>query len=218
MNRTLAFLAALALAAAGCETRTLCAVDPGTPDPGAADVPADLPPPDVPGDGVAPDAPPADGIGDDVPDVPRDALLPAEYVPAGSFRFRMAGRDGAAFRVEVVARDFTALFGIALRVEWDPSKATLAGVETLPVFGDEGEGAAVYRAAEVHPGSLALGLTHRYYLWEADLAGDVVVATLRLRPVDGTPVGLSFYAPRSLVLDNDLGRVDATYLPAILYP
>ncbi len=211
-----AVLALLPAAMAGCGTKSLCATDPGT----TADVAA----PDVPGADADDGAPPGDGVQADVPveatgdDVAHDTVQPASYVPARSFRFRGAGREGQAFKVEVVARDFDAVFGLALRVEWDPASLALVSATPQAIFGAEADGAGVYRAAEVRPGSLALGLAHLYYLANEPLEGDVVVATLLLEPLDGRPADLAFFAPRCLVLDGDRSPIEASYLPAILNP
>lgn len=204
-------LSMLAMAAAGCDTKPLQVTDPGKPaDVPTADVPtADVPVADVPGDGTG-DAPAADVL--------HDVVKPAEYVPAGSFRFRGAGRDKDAFRVEVVARDLPAMFGMALRVEWDPAALSLVSATPAALFGDEAAGEAVYRAAEVRPGSLALGLAHLYYLATTPLEGDVVVATLLLKPLDGRPADLAFFAPRCLVMDADRAAIEATYLPSTIMP
>ncbi len=191
---------AAALMAAGCDTKPLAVAA----DPGPADVPADV------AADVAPDVP--------VDDVLHDTVVPVDYLPAGSIRLRAAGRDGDAFRIEVVARDFTPVFGMALRVEWDPASLSLVSAATAPIFGDEAQGEAVYRSAEVRPGSLALGLTHLYYLANTALTGDVVVATLTLKSLDGHPADLRFFAPRCLLMDSDRVAIATTYLSATLNP
>jgi hypothetical protein len=217
MNRNLASgLALAALLAAGCNYPWPDRADPGAADPGPS---ADLPVLDVPSGDLPGDLPADRGDGDTAaPDVPRDAVLPADAVPAQSFRFRMAGREGDAFVIEVVSRDLPAVFGMALRVEWDPARMALVGAQAAPVLGDEGAGEAIYKVAEIRPGSLALALTNAYYLWDDALPGDTVVATLRLKPLDGRPADLSFFPARCLVVDHDLGRVDATYLASVVYP
>jgi hypothetical protein len=199
-NLVIPFLCAAALLVAGCDTKPL-----SIPDPGAPDVPAD-----VPGE-VAPDVPVVD-------DALHDAVVPVAYIPAASFRFVSAGRDGEAFVIDVVARDFKATFGMALRVEWDPAALALVSARPAAIFGDEAAGEAVYRAAEIRPGSLALGLTHLYYLAATALPGDVVVATLKVKSLNGTPADLRFFAPRCLLMDGDRAPIDATYLTATLNP
>jgi hypothetical protein len=103
-------------------------------------------------------------------------------------------------------------------VEWDPASLSLVSAVPAPVLGDEGAGEAIYKAAQVRPGSLALGLAHLYYESNTALEGDVVVATLVLKSLDGRPADLRFYAPRCLVIDSDRSPIAATYLPSTLQP
>lgn len=147
---------------------------------------------------------------------PRDAVLPGDYVPAGSMRFRMAGREDGDLLVDVVGRDFRGVFGVALRVEWDPTLATLVQASAGPALDSAGD--TVGAAAEVRPGSLAVGLALRTYTDAADWTGDRVVATLRLRPLGGAPIPLAFLETRSLVVDGGLNRQAVTWLPAVAWP
>lgn len=185
--------------------------DPGTFDPGGIEDPGTIVPDAVEED-VAPER-------DEGPagDVLRDALVTAPWVPSPSVRFQAGVRDGDAWTVEVVARDLPAVFGIALRIDFDPARLAFVDAELPPVFGAEGEG-GIYRAAEVRPGSVTLASSHRSYMAETALAGDTVVARLKVRPLSGAPVDLSFFAARSLVLTRRLEAVAVTYLPATLHP
>lgn len=181
------------------------------------DIPAGDAEPEIP-DSAPTDGPGTDGpaASDEGPGGPRDAVLPAEYVPARSMRFRMAGREDGDLVVEVVGRDFTGVFGIALRVEWDPALATL--VSAAPGTALDSAGETVGAAAEVRPGSLAVGLALATYTDAADWSGDRVVATLRLRPTGTGPIPLSFLEVRSLVFDGGLNRQTVTWLPAVAWP
>ena len=199
-------------AVSGCDKKSLCVrppADPGTVDPGGVD------------NGSMSDAITTDIV--DLEGAPTEVfqgetVVPAAYIPPASFRFQGAGREGDAFRVEVVARDVKAVFGIALRVEWDPAALSLVSVVPAPILGDEGAGEAVYKAAEVRPVSLAIGLAHLYYEANTALDGDVVVATLVLKSLDGRAANLSFYEPRCMLVDSTRTQIDVTYLPSVLVP
>ncbi|MBP7126960.1 hypothetical protein KBD49_11415 [Myxococcota bacterium] len=225
MKAMLRFAAVVVLLASwACDTGGAVGIpsDPGradwlpwvedVPDVRETDAPADTGsgnPTDLPGtDGTAPE--------DQGPEGPRDAVIPGEYLPARSMRFRMAGREGDDLLVEVVGRDFTGVFGIALRVEWDPALATL--VSATPGTALDSAGDTTGAAAEVRPGSLAIGLALGTYADAADWTGDRVVATLRLRPLGTGPVPLSFQPARSMVFDGGLARQDVAWLPAVAYP
>ena len=138
-------------------------------------------------------------------------LQPQPYIPARSFRFEFARRDGDTLEVQLIARDLGAVFGIALRVEWDPTVLSLADATMAPLFGEQ---QAVYRTAEVRPGSLALAGAFLGSKQETSLDGDVVVATLKLRVQAAGSSPLAFFEPRCLVLTRRLEKVDAVFLPA----
>jgi len=213
---------ALLLAATGCDTGGAVRIpwDSGRgdwmpwvedlPDAGQGDAALEVP------DAVLPDAGDLPAAADEGSSGPRDAVLPGDYLPARSVRFRMAGRDEGDLRVEVVARDFTGVFGIALRVEWDPTLATLVSAAPGTVLDSAGD--TVGAAAEVRPGSLAVGIALKTYTDAADWTGDRVVATLRLRPAGAAAIPLSFVLTRSSVVDGGLNRQEVTWLPAVAYP
>jgi len=152
-------------------------------------------------------------------DMPHDLLVQQTYVPDGSLRFEMAGREGENVLVNVVARNLGEVFGVALRVEWDPKDLEMTSVSFTEVFG-EGDKHGVYLAAEVNPGSLAIGAAHKGIEngKETSLDGDVIVATISFRPDGAGETGLSFYQPRCLVLTGKLGKVDVVYMSAKLWP
>lgn len=226
------FLASLCLAGCGSDLATL-------PDGVLSDTVADVPATDatvdagdlpgdaasdaVPADATPADATPADATPADVapadpgPDTVRDAIVPGAYIPAKSFRFEPAGRDGTAFLVDVVARDLGEVFGIALRVEFDPARLDVADVAFEPALGADGS-EAYYKWAPVRTGSVALGLTLATYSADTTMAGDVKLARLKVVPKGTEPAELSFFTNRCLVVTNRLEKVDATYLKATVYP
>lgn len=171
-------------------------------------------------DAVEADAPDPDAGDRDVPvqgDVGPGMLVTTPHIPPMSFRFEAAGHADGVWRIDVVARDFPDVFGVALRVEFDAAALAFEGADLAPIFGEEG-GGAIYRQAEVRPGSVTLGLSHLSFLAEAPLEGDQVVATLSLRPLTDAASELTFFAPRSLVLTRRLESLSVSYLPATLHP
>lgn len=178
------------------------------------------PPPvggDTPTDAAAnDDLPPSDPWPQ--PEVgPEVALNPIPYIPPRSFRIEPAGRDGDSLLVHVVARDLPAVFGIALRIEWDPEVLHLRETMLEPVFGENGS-SAIYKAAEVQPGSLALAWSFLGSKKEAPLSGDVRLATLKLGVVRAGTTSITFFGPRCLVLTRRLDRVESVYLSAVASP
>ncbi len=163
------------------------------------------------GDTVSPDDSALPDMGPEV------TMVPQPYIPAKSFRLEPAGREGDALVVHVVAHEFPALFGVALRVEWDPSVLDLRETSIVPVFGEE-EGTAVSRAALVRPGSLALAWAFLGSKQEAPLPADTRMATLTFGVLRPASSPLSFFAPRCLVLTRRLDRVEAVYLGAQVAP
>lgn len=147
---------------------------------------------------------------------PEVTVIPRPYIPAKSFRLEPAGWEGEYLVVHLVARDFGAIFGVALRVEWDPSVLVLQDASLEPVFGEEGK-AAIYRAAEVRPGSLAMA-------WallgskEFAISKDVRFATLKFAVQRPTFSEIAFFEPRCLVLTRRLDKVAAVYLSAVVSP
>jgi hypothetical protein len=185
------------------------------------DVPDALDPgPAVPDDGGEPDSLVPDATDRDLPaqrDVEPGTLVTTPHIPPMSFRFEDGGQTNGVRRIDVVARDFPDVFGVALRVEFDAAALAFEGADLAPIFGEEGSG-AIYRQAEVRPGSVTLGLSHLSFLGEAPLEGDRVVATLSLRPLTDAACELTFFAPRSLVLTRRLESLSVSYLPATLHP
>ncbi len=183
------------------------AVDSGIPgdaeEPGAFEVVAD----DV---AIPEDVPPLD-VGPEV------TIQARPYFPARSFRLEPAGRQGDALLVHVVARDFDALFGVALRVEWDPEVLVLRDTALDPVFGEAGT-AAIYKVAEVRPGSLALAWAGLGSKTEVPLTGDVRLATLTFGVVKAASSSITFYVPRCLALTRRLDKVESAYLSAVVTP
>jgi hypothetical protein len=118
----------------------------------------------------------------------------------------------------VIARSLGTIFGVALRVEWDASAFERVESKVQEVMGTEDSGIAIYRDGEVRPGSLAVAASHLTNLAETDLDGDVILATLSLRSLNGEPSRLSFFEPRCLVLTRRLDRVATTYHGANLVP
>ena len=153
----------------------------------------------------------------EVPELPHDTVIPVPYIPAGSVRFEPGGREGDLVLVNVVARSFDAVSGIALRVEWDAGLLELAETVPEPLFGAQDQD-AVYRAAELRPGQLALGMAVLGSGGEKALVDDVKVATLKFRVRKAAPAGLSFFAPRCLLVHGRLEKIEVTYLNATVYP
>lgn len=212
-NNLLVLVPCFAMASWGTACTDGGAVGFGPTGPGAPD--AFDPGPAVPDDVIEPDV-----IDRDVPvqdDIGPGTLVTPPHIPPTSFRFEAAGHVDGVWQIDVVARDFPSVFGVALRVEFDPAVLAFEGAGLAPVFGDEGSG-AIYRQAEVRPGSVTLGLSHLSFLGEAPLEGDKVVATLSMRPLTDTPGELTFFAPRSLVLTRRLESLPVSYLPATLHP
>lgn len=149
-------------------------------------------------------------------EVPRDAVLPADDSPERSMRFAMAGREGEDFLIQVLARDFPGVFGIALRIAWDPERASLVSV--TPGTALDSAGDTVWAAREVRPGSLAIGYALQTYTDTAEWSGDRLVATIRIHPTGPGPLPLSFVPSRSLVVDGSLARVETTWLSAVAWP
>ena len=186
-----------------------------------SDVPAAI---DGDVDALAPDGAPdtasvdgdADSVGADATLV--DTVQQIPFIPASSFRFEMAGRDGDALLIDVIGRDVPAVFGIALRIEWDPAAAQLLNTSLEKLFGDDT--AAVYRSALLRPGSLTLGMAYLGVKKDSARAldGDVKVATLKMKPAASAPFVLSFFGPRCLLVTRYLGKVEATWLSATAYP
>lgn len=208
------WFAATAAWGAACTDGGAIAVGPEGP--GATD--AFDPGPGMPEDAAETDA--ADAVARDLPaqdDAGPGMLVTPPLIPPMSFRFAAAGQTDGLWRIDVVARDFPDVFGMALRVEFEPATFAFEGADVAPVFGAEEEG-AIYRQAEVRPGSVTLALSHLSFVSETPLEGDQVVATLSLRPLTGAPGELTFFAPRSLVLTRRLESLSATFLPATLHP
>ncbi|MBM4397135.1 MAG: hypothetical protein FJ087_15780 [Deltaproteobacteria bacterium] len=205
MKKTLAGSFAILMACAGCDAGGMVAIPPDAADaPDAATV-ADLPA-DTPAE-VAPEAA--------APDTTLETVVPDPYVPPKSVRVEGGGRDGDLVVVRVVARDFEPLFGVALRVEWDPAAFSLGSVTTEPIFGQEG----VYKAAEVRPGSLAIGMAQQGHWLQSPVEGDAALATIRLRPISGKPSAVSFFPARCLFAGERLAKVEGvTYLGATVNP
>lgn len=143
-------------------------------------------------------------------------VQPLFDIPQKSFRFETGGHADEAILVDVIAKDLPAIFGIALRIEWDSSVAELIDTEIEPLFGEN----AVYKAGVVRKGSLAIGMAYlgRKKGNERVLEGDVKVATLKFRPTSLSPFRISFFTPRCLIIDRSLSRVEVTYLSAIVNP
>ena len=176
--------------------------------------------PDVPGADLASDPAtdvPADATPDVRPDVLHDALVTPPWFPAKSIRLELAGRDKDVFLVNVVARSFDAVFGLALRLELDPQRIEFVDAVPEPLFGPEGPG-AVYRAAQVRPGSLAVGMAYLGPQSERALKDDVKVATVKLRARVAEPSEIRFFDRRCLVVDRRLQKIETLYLGAILNP
>lgn len=213
----------LALAWAACDSGGVVPRDAGAVDPASSDI-APAFDPGLPGDAEEPGT--AETVVDDVaipedvppPDVgPEVTIHPRPYFPARSFRLEPAGREGGALVVHVVARDFDALFGVALRIEWDPEVLVLRGTALDPVFGEAGT-EAIYKVAEVRPGSLALAWAFLGSKKEAPLTGDVRMATLKFGVVKAAPSSIGFFAPRCLALTRRLEKVESAYLSAVVAP
>ncbi len=222
-RRLVGMLACLGLAVASCDSGGVIPRDVGATDADAPDATSSVDS-EVMADPGALEVPDAAGGGDDAatdllaPDLgPEVGVTPQPYIPAKSFRLEPAGREGDALVIHVVARDFDALFGVALRVEWDPEVLALADVGQERVFGDQGT-AAIYRAGEVRPGSLALVWAFLGSKKEAPLTGDVRLATLKLRVLKAASSPIAFFEPRCLVLTRRLDKVEAVYLSAIVSP
>jgi hypothetical protein len=207
--------AVFALAGAGCDKGGVAYRDLGT---GPVDVsePADAV--EVAGDAIEEVAP--EVVATDVPakaDAPADTVVMLPNIPSNSFRFEMSGRDGEAFLVDVIGRDVGTVYGIALRVEFDPAAVEYVSTTPAPVFGADGE-AAVYKSALVRPGSLTIGSMLKDYTQEVALTGDVKVATLKLKPLTKTASELRFFAERCLVVTRKLDKVETRYLGSMVYP
>ena len=141
------------------------------------------------------------------------SLTPVPYVPPGSVRFESAGRDGDFLKVNVVGRDLGLVFGIAMRIRWDPGSMEIGdGTQVAAALGDGG----IYKYAMLRPGDLAVVLSLKGPGAAKDLTGDQVLATLYLKPAGETQ--LSFFRGRSLVLGPDLSRPDVTWLDAKVSP
>jgi hypothetical protein len=199
-----------AFLAVACDDGGVIALDPGADDATATDeaIAGDA---EVEAFEATPEPGPLDTV-------PTDKVEQVPYIPDSSFRFEMSGRDGDTILVDVIARQVPPVFGIALRVEWDPEAADMLDPSMEPLFGDEP--AAIYRSAPVRPGSLTIGMAYlgRKKGTERPLDGDVKVATLRLRPKTGKPFILSFFGPRCLLVNRNLEKVGATWLSSTVYP
>lgn len=144
------------------------------------------------------------------------SVTPEPYYPSPSFRFQDARQDGDDLLIDIVARDLGPVFGIALRVEWDPKVLDFKDAALEPVFGAEGD-QALYRFALIEPGSLALALTHLYKgppasQNETDLSGDVRLGTLRFRPLQRGSTAIRFLRERSLTVTRRLERIETSFL------
>lgn len=172
-------------------------------EPGLPDTPADYttPPDDTPPSDTGPEA----------------TVSPRPYIPAKSFRLEPAGWEGDAIVVHVVARDFDSLFGVALRIEWNPEVLVLRDAVLDPVFGDAGS-SAIYKTAEVRLGSLALAWAFLGSKKEVPLTGDVRLATLKFGVVKAGSSPIAFFTPRCLALTRRLEKVESVYLSATVSP
>ena len=142
-------------------------------------------------------------------------VLPSPYIPAKTIRIEGAGRDGSNIAVALIARDFPEIYGIALRVEWDPALLQVVDVSIAPLFGTDG----VYRFAEVRPGSLTIGMAHAMFNKLTALTGDKTIATLKFKPLSSAPASLTFFEPRCLWVADRLEKVEqVTYLGATVQP
>lgn len=153
------------------------------------------------------------------PDVPHDTLQLQPVISSPSIRFEMAGRDGQTLLINLVARDLGPVYGIALQVDYPAADFAFDGITLEEVFGTDG-GNALYLAEVMEPGRLAIGMTHKGFGKdkETDLTGDVTIAVLRLLPTTGKEGSLSFFKQRCLTVGRKLNKVEADYLPAIVYP
>lgn len=149
----------------------------------------------------------------DLADGPEVMISLQPYIPAKSFRIEPAGWDGDSFLVAVVARDFEAIFGVALRVEWDADVLRLEDVTLEPIFGEQD---VIYKAAEVRPGSLTMVWSHIGAKKEAKLESDKKMATLKFSVKKLAPTNIGFFVPRCLVLTRRLDKVEAIYIPALV--
>lgn len=146
-----------------------------------------------------------------------DSLVMKPNIPSKSFRFEMSGRDGDSFLVDVIARDLGTVWGLALRVEFDPAAVEYVDTIQAAAFGAEGD-AAVYKSAIVRPGSLTIGAMLKDYKAEVELTGDVPIVTLKLKPLAKTPSDLRFFAERCLVVTRKLEKVESTFLESKIHP
>ncbi|MBL6975604.1 MAG: hypothetical protein ISR64_07735 [Deltaproteobacteria bacterium] len=153
------------------------------------------------------------------PDVPHDTLQLQPVISSPSIRFEMAGRDGKTVLINLVARDLGQVYGIALQVEFPAADFAFDGMDMEALFGTAGT-QALYLADVMAPGRLAVGMTHlgSGKEKEKNLEGDVKIAVLRLLPTTGKEGTLSFFEPRCLTVGRKLDKVEADYLPALVYP
>jgi hypothetical protein len=132
------------------------------------------------------------------------------YYPSPSFRFEQSGAsEGNEVVLDVVAKDLGEVFGIALRIEWDTALARLEDVEIQQVFAQDG----VYKAKEIRPGSLALGMAHNASYKKHTLSGDVVVAKVTLKLLKSGDLDINFFEPRCLVVTRRLEPIQPIYIP-----
>jgi len=132
------------------------------------------------------------------------------YYPSPSFRFEQSGAsEGNEVVLDVVAKDLGEVFGIALRIEWDTALAKLEDVEIQQVFAQDG----VYKAKEIRPGSLALGMAHNASYKKHTLSGDVVVAKVTLKLLKSGDLDINFFEPRCLVVTRRLEPIQPIYIP-----
>jgi len=132
------------------------------------------------------------------------------YYPSPSFRFEQdAALDGNKVILDVVAKDLGEVFGIALRIEWDPSLLELESVNLQQVFEQDG----IYKAKEIRPGSLAIGIAHNASYKKHEISGDVVVAKMTLKLLKSGEVSITYYEPRCLVVTRRLEPVKPVYIP-----
>jgi hypothetical protein len=132
------------------------------------------------------------------------------YYPSPSFRFEQSGAlEGNEVVLDVVAKDLGEVFGIALRIEWDTTLARLEDVELKQVFEQDG----IYKAKEIRPGSLAIGMAHNASYKKHTLSGDVVVAKVTLKLLKSGDNDISFFEPRCLVVTRRLEPIQPVYIP-----
>jgi|GEM_PF-2866882 len=151
----------------------------------------------------------SDSISDSisVPDISGGSV---PYYPSPSFRFEQSGAlEGNEVVLDVVAKDLGEVFGIALRIEWDTTLARLEDVELKQVFEQDG----IYKAKEVRPGSLAIGMAHNASYKKHTLSGDVVVAKVTLKLLKSGDNDISFFEPRCLVVTRRLEPIQPVYIP-----